>query len=92
MGPSDRSTRMGRLLLFCPTTMGRLLLFSSHTTIATLLLFNVLPMLFSASKGSTGVVVVFACTTAGTFIDLYVTCAHHRITYLILLRKNVRII
>ena len=47
-------------------------------------------MLFCASKGSTGtgVVLVLACTTAGT---LPCTCVDHRITYLVLLRKHVRI-
>ena len=57
---------MVRLFLFCPTTMGRLLLFC-RTTMAALLLFCPTTMgssmLFCTSMGSTGVVVVFACTT-----------------------------
>ena len=41
-----------RMLLFCPTTMGRLFIVS----------------LFCVTKGFTGVVVVFACTTCGILL------------------------
>jgi hypothetical protein len=60
------STTMGTLLLFCPTTMGTLLLFY-HTTLGSS------NMLFCASRGSTGVAVVFAYTTASELARLSIT-------------------
>ena len=50
----------------CSTTMGTLLLFC-HTTMGSSI------MLFCASKGSAGVVVVFACTTAGELARVSIT-------------------
>ena len=54
-----------RMLLFCPTTMGRLFIVS----------------LFCVTKGFTGVVVVFACTTCGIYYlcrsQNHISCKKH---------------